>query len=295
MFGRMRIRHVLVCLFCLFQISSMAESHFWKRTKPNTNDDDNNNNNNNNNSRRAIDVSTSTPTSESPDDIPDVPFLVEALGKEIYAAVNKPKYKFYFYMTIGKLPDETTFVTVLNMICNLLYGLITLVGFVALPRGFMLMFTALTIFVGPALVLILLGTMAALLVAFALYPITSVASLWVLFFSTSRIAQVLGVYLGLDSDKDGDVDWLDVLHYLASTQMGKLLRLDTLHDLLNNSSMDPFREINRRLDEIQQATAAANDAAAATTTTIQTEVEDATPSSNTGSRREASSEEKKTA
>jgi len=193
---------------------------------------------------------------EDDDDIPDVPFLVETIGKEIYAAVNCRKYKFYIYMTVGKLPDEKSTIILINMVCNLLYALSILLGFLFLPRGYMLVGTAVTLFVGPALILILLGTVALMLVAFAIYPVISVFSMWVLFFLTSHLAQVLGRRLGLDHDGDGDVDMLDVLSYAASTKWGQWIGLPKLHKMLNESSMDPFQEINRRLDEIQDSTQA---------------------------------------
>ena len=178
-------------------------------------------------------------------DIPGVPYLVETLGKELYQVVNKPKYKFYLYMTIGKLPDETSFVIALNMLCNLLYCLVTFAGFCLLPRNFMLVGTAVTILVGPALVLILLGSVVLVLVAFTLYPIVSVATLWGLFFMTSQAAQVLGRAMGLDQDKDGDVDWMDVLCYLGQTRVGRALRLDVLHQTWHESTLDPFQAIHK--------------------------------------------------
>ena len=193
--------------------------------------------------------------SESPsDDIPGVPFLVETIGKEMYAVVNRKKYKFFLYMTVGKLPDEATSIVFLNYVCNLLYGLAILTGFLVLPRGPMLIATILTIFTGPALVLVLLACLLGALVAFALYPVLSVLSLWVFFFSTSRLAQVLGRRLGLDHDGDGDVDILDLLSYAASTEWGKMIGMPAIHKMLNDSSMDPFQELHRRLDEIQKST-----------------------------------------
>ena len=119
---------------------------------------------------------------EPTDPITGVPFLVEMLGKELYSYLDRPKYRLYLRMTVGKLPNEETFVVSLNMICNLLYGVAILVGFLLLPRGFMLLGTLATIFVGPALVLILLGSTALVAAAFALYPVASVLTLWLFFF-----------------------------------------------------------------------------------------------------------------
>jgi hypothetical protein len=208
--------------------------------------------------KRSV-VAAEDTTKTDHDDIRDaVPFLVEKIGKEIYAGVDRPKYKFYIYMTIGKLPDERSTIIFLNMLCNILYGVAVLAGFLFLPRGYMLIGTALTIFIGPALILVLLGAVVLILVVFALYPVISVSSMLVFFFLTSQIAQVMGRRLGLDHDKDGDVDMLDLLSYAASTKWGKVLGLPKLHRMLNESMMDPFQEIHRRLDEIQRSTRTLN-------------------------------------
>jgi len=196
------------------------------------------------------------PELQETDPITGVPFLVEMLGKELYSYLDRPKYRLYLRMTVGKLPNEETFVVTLNMICNLLYGVAILVGFLLLPRGFMLLGTLATIFVGPALVLILLGSTALVAVAFALYPVTSVLTLWLFFFSTSQAFQVIGRQLGLDRDGDGDVDLLDVLHCASQTTWGRALGLPKLHETLNQATMDPFQEIKQRLDAIQNSTRA---------------------------------------
>ena len=72
----------------------------------------------------------------------------------------------------------------------------------------------------------------------------------VLFFLTSQMAQALGMYLGLDSDNDGDVDFLDLLHWMASTRVGRFLGMPVLYKMLNRLSCDPFHEIHKRLDRI---------------------------------------------
>lgn len=111
-----------------------------------------------------------------------VPFLVEIIGKRIYAAINRPKYKFYIFMTIGtKLPNEQDAIIMLNMLCNFLYSVSVFVGFLCLPRGTMLLLTLVTLLVGPALVLLLLGCLAMTVVAFSLYPMRSVFCLWLYF------------------------------------------------------------------------------------------------------------------
>ena len=67
-------------------------------------------------------------------------------------------------------------------------------------------------------------------------------------------AQYLGKKLGLDVDKDGDVDFLDLLQYLSQTKWGGAMGLTHLVKLLNESSLDPFLQINHRLDRIEMST-----------------------------------------
>ena len=188
------------------------------------------------------------------DDVPGVPFLIEVLGRELYSLINRPKYRFYLFMTLGKLPDEQTFVAILNIVCNFLYCTCILIGFLLLPRNYMLVGTLITLVVGPALILILVGTVGLLAVAFGLYPIPSVISLWLVFFLTSQLFQVLGRRLGLDTNGDGDVDFLDLLHCASRTAWGRWIGLPKLHEALHQAKMRPFQEIKQRLDEILNQT-----------------------------------------
>jgi hypothetical protein len=180
-------------------------------------------------------------------------YLVGMIGREMYQFVNTPKYKFYIYMTIGTLPDEQNTVVFLSTVCNVLYGICVWCGFIFLDRNYMLLGTLLTLFVGPAIILVFLALVGGSLVAFAVYPIASVLVMWVIFFLSSQIAQTLGKYLGLDSDADGDVDYLDLLHWAASKQMGKLLGIHFLYEFLNKLRTDPFIEIHKRLDRISES------------------------------------------
>lgn len=230
-----RQRKVALLFLGLILLANLVQAGFW---------------NNNNKQQQLLQQQDSN--NDDKDAIPGVPFLIESLGKELYRAVDRPKYKFALYMTIGKLPDEASFVTMLNMVCNLLYSLAVLGGFVFLPRGYMLVGAVVTLFIGPALILILIGILAVSLAAFTVYPMASVATMWLVFFLTSQLAQVLGRKLGLDQDKDGDVDWLDFVHYLGNTTVGKYIGLDKLHQMLKDANMDPFQEIHRRLDEIEK-------------------------------------------
>ena len=196
---------------------------------------------------------------EDSDGIPGVPFLIEWLGRKLYTLIDRPKYRFYLYMTLGKLPDESTFVAVLNVACNFMYCTSILLGFLLLPRNYMLIGTLVTLVVGPALILILIGMVGLLAVSFGLYPIPSVISIWIIFFSTSQMFQVLGRRLGLDVDGDGDVDVLDLLQCAARTSWGRWLGLPKLHHTLNQATINHWQEIKQRLDEILNRTAEGNE------------------------------------
>jgi hypothetical protein len=196
-------------------------------------------------------------TKGPPDDdndlgVPHVHFLVDMIGREMYQNVNTPKNKILIFMTIGKLPCEQSTIAFLSTFCNVCYGISVLLGFVFLDRTYMLVGTLLTLYVGPAIILVLLGIVGGALVAFAVAPVLSVLIIWFGFFLTSQMAQMLGSYLGLDSDGDGDVDYLDLLHWAASKRLGKLLGLAALYKFLKKLNTDPFIEIHKKLDCMSQ-------------------------------------------
>jgi hypothetical protein len=187
-------------------------------------------------------------------DLPDVHWLVEYIGKEIFKVVKRPKYKFYIFMTIGTLPEEQSTIALLNTLCNVLYGTLVWLGFMWFPRTFMLLVTLVTLTIGPALVLILLGTIGLALAACALYPVTTVACLWVFFFCTSHFAQAIGRNMGLDGNRDGEVDFLDFLHQLSESRWGGALGLRTLYNVLKDANRNQLQEIHRKLDQIHDMT-----------------------------------------
>jgi hypothetical protein len=58
-----------------------------------------------------------TPSSSAADDnTPGVPFLIERLGKEIYAALDRPKYKVRYTL----MSKTTVFDPPMNVLCALL-------------------------------------------------------------------------------------------------------------------------------------------------------------------------------
>lgn len=140
-----------------------------------------------------------------------------------------------------------------------MYCTTVLVSFLIFPRGLVLFGTLCTIFVGPALALVVLGAIALVIGAFALYPLASVLTMWLIFFLTSQCAQVIGKRLGLDVDEDGDVNMLDLLHFLSNRPFGRAIGLPRLYSILKESSLNPFDQINRRLDDLQQSTRSLGD------------------------------------
>ena len=137
----------------------------------------------------------------------DVGYLIKLVAEAMFSAIDTPKYKFYLYMTLGFVPKQADFVVATSTLCNLLYVMMLVGGFFMLPRTRMLVITLLTFAVGPALVLIATGATGAFLALAAFRPMYTALAIWIVAFLSSRIFQSVAVYLGLDQDNDGDVDW----------------------------------------------------------------------------------------
>jgi hypothetical protein len=190
--------------------------------------------------------------------------LVEIIGQMVYEKFDAPKYRVVLYLTTGLQLDKQATVALVSTLCNVLYCLLILGGFLGcgplgvLGRQRMLAFTVLSLYVGPALVLIFLAAGGGVLALFALFPMSSVVAITICFFLTSTVANRVGVALGLDQDKDGDVDFADVVKWAALRPWGRALRLDLLHAVLNHvlnerSAMEQalakLERIDRKLDE----------------------------------------------
>ena len=120
-----------------------------------------------------------------------------------------------------------------------------------LPRSAMLVITAITFPIGPALVFLVLGSIVFACAAAAAFPRTSVFCLWLFFFLKTSLFQAVALRLQLDVDHDGDVDAFDILHGIASTRIGTLLRLHQLPAFLNDLSTDDSDRILAKVNEIQ--------------------------------------------
>mmetsp|Transcript_23679 Transcript_23679/g.71015 ORF Transcript_23679/g.71015 Transcript_23679/m.71015 type:complete len:245 (-) Transcript_23679:29-763(-) len=182
--------------------------------------------------------------------VPETDGLIGILAHAVFEYFDQPKYHVAVFLTLGYRYDEDTAVYVVASLCNWLYGVLVLWGFATYSRSRMLVLVALTFPIGPSIVLIFLGALAGLQLLFVARPMASVAALWVLFFLPSQLAQRLGLWLGLDADRDGDVDVLDVLDFFAETRLGVLLRLRGVHTYLNAPHHNPFDHVIARLDRI---------------------------------------------
>jgi len=180
-----------------------------------------------------------------------VGYLQELVSKEMYQVINTPSYRFCLYMSLGFVPKEADFVAFVSTLCNVLYVCMTLVGFLLLPQDTMLIITVLTFAVGPALVLVMLGAIMAFLALSALYPMVMTTFLCTGFLFSSRLFQVVGKYLGLDQDKDGDVDWLDLVAWASRKPVGQALRLNVLHKVFNTRRNATPEHILERLDQLE--------------------------------------------
>lgn len=177
--------------------------------------------------------------------------LMALIADELFALCKSHRFSLAL---LGIEVDEIKALYFVTFLCNIAYGVLVLVGFLTMPRNKMLWLTAATVLVGPSIILVIVACVAAGLAACALYPRTSVASLWLVFFLQSKAFQAMGKRLNLDHDGDGDVDTWDVLSALAKTKIGALLRLDKAHSFLNSffksSTVDRLESIEQKLDEL---------------------------------------------
>ena len=56
----------------------------------------------------------------------------------------------------------------------------------------------------------------------------------------------------IDHDGDGDVDWLDLLKWAADKPLGKLLRLGSLHQTLNERHQATLENLMHRIDKLEE-------------------------------------------
>lgn len=186
---------------------------------------------------------------------PEATGLIGLLATALFEFLDRPKYRFYLWATFGVSLDERSTVAGVTLLCNFLYVVIVLSLVLVVPRAHWLVGTAATFFVGPAVVLAILGCIVGSLVVFALYPMTSVAAVWLACFLQSRLFQQIGLRLELDVDHDGDVDSMDIVKALAKTRLGRRLKLDAIHQFLNTvqakTTQARLETIESKIDDIK--------------------------------------------
>ncbi|KAL1525000.1 hypothetical protein AB1Y20_019876 [Prymnesium parvum] len=176
--------------------------------------------------------------------------IVGRVGRALFESLNSPRCRFV-YRLLGLSLEEHAAVFAVRTFCNLAYCLVVLCGFLLFDQHKMIAITLITLPVGPTIVLGLVAALVGTLVAFAFFPITSVAAMLCWFVITSRACQSLGLYLGLDKDEDGDVDLLDLLAEIARTRVGTKLGLSHLHAWLNKPT-DPLKLIEQKLESLER-------------------------------------------
>jgi len=115
---------------------------------------------------------------------------------------------------------------------NIVYVGLMLYGFARLPANFMLVLGLLTLFIGPLIAGWAMRILAAGFSTAAYAPVVIIVTAWMVVFLKSALFQTFALALGLDQDRDGDVDGMDVLHWFASTRCGQWLYLADVHRVL---------------------------------------------------------------
>eukprot|EP00291_Cryptomonas_curvata_P027303 CAMPEP_0172162414 /NCGR_PEP_ID=MMETSP1050-20130122/6657_1 /TAXON_ID=233186 /ORGANISM="Cryptomonas curvata, Strain CCAP979/52" /LENGTH=246 /DNA_ID=CAMNT_0012832399 /DNA_START=111 /DNA_END=847 /DNA_ORIENTATION=+ len=159
----------------------------------------------------------------------------------------------YIWVTTGYSFDEKLTIYCVSILCNVLYCLTMLIGFIFLPRDLMLLIGLFTATIGPSLVLFILGTIAISILFMAFYPMYTVAIIWSFNFIRSHFMQKLALTLELDVDGDGTVNWSDAIAWAGKTKWGSRLGMNFLHDQLlyfRTKSVTEF--ISERIDQQEE-------------------------------------------
>jgi len=188
--------------------------------------------------------------------VPEDLGLVQIAGTYLWDYI-KP-YRLSIRLLTGYHLDKYSTVWTLSVVCNVIYCLLMLAGFLVVPRNVMLFVGLFTATIGPALVLVILGTLSVALACMAVYPMWTVMSVWTFFFVQSHFFQRVGILLGLDVNGDGQVDFWDWVDWLASKRVGKMLGLASLHAYGKRlaASNSWIEEMDTRFERIEKRTLA---------------------------------------
>lgn len=153
---------------------------------------------------------------------------------------------------------------------NVVFVLMVAVGYLLLPRRLMVYVGFFGLFVGPAAVQAVFTALGWTVAVAAYVPAVVVGCMWLLAFLGSNLAQRIGLWLGMDADHDGDVDWHDVIHELmrrlAPEAHAEAERLKTKHPQM--------RDVYEKVEKLERAVAALHDLLQAGVKNGQTALED---------------------
>lgn len=135
------------------------------------------------------------------------------------------------------------------MVCigNVLFVVAVAVGFAVLPRRLMLILGGIGLFFGSFVAQLGLQALGGALFLSAYIPGLMVLLIWVGAFMTSRTAQRLGIWLGLDIDNDGDVDLKDLF-----VECCRQFSPDIHAELVKTRRKQPYEQLAERLERIER-------------------------------------------
>jgi hypothetical protein len=140
--------------------------------------------------------------------------------------------------TTGKQISEYTLILLLRISCNTLYLVTIIAGFMVLPKNVMIFIGIMTSVIGPLIALVIIGVFFGTVALFIYAPVTCMNAICLSVWLGGPMGQRILKSMGLDKDKDGDVDMIDILRIMAHALPwflggGKSGRLNAACDFLN--------------------------------------------------------------
>jgi hypothetical protein len=134
---------------------------------------------------------------------------LDFVGRKVYTKLGGINRILRFIT--GKTLSEYATVVMLKIICNFMYVMTVLAGFYFLPKNIMLLIAVLTSLIGPLIALLVIVIILGLFAFFVYAPCTSMNIICLGIFLSGPMGQSILKALGLDSDNDGDVDFIDLV------------------------------------------------------------------------------------